>query len=521
MAQEEAQALDHHYIGTEHLLLGLIFDPGCMAAKSLESLGISLIEVRSQVEDIIGRGQQPPSGHIPFATSAKKVLELSLREALAFGHNYIGTEHLLLGVIRQNDGVGASVLTELGIRLSVARETVVGLLAGHTKTTSTKFEEEPAEASRPATEAPRRAATTRPSLLLDEFSRDLTQAARDDELDLVIGRSREIERVMQVLGRRTKNNPVLIGEPGAGKTAVIEGLARAIARGEVPSTLEDKRIQVLDIPALFSGTSDHRAAEERLGMALAEADAKGEFIVVIDELHSVPHARGAHRIGESAPLLALTMRYNNIRLIGTATAEFYREHVETDVVLARALQTIPIAEASVAETVTILHTVRQRYEAYHGVAITEGALAAAARLAERDTAGRVRPGSAVALIDEAGSRIRVRHRIEAPETQALDARIAERRRAKEAAIDDRNFEEAARLRDKEKELVAERAEQLEQWRQTKQSSPLNVDATLIEEVHAESLPASMNRRGRRAQASLPADIAATLIDADAEIWSMV
>ncbi|MFG3421657.1 Clp protease N-terminal domain-containing protein, partial [Micromonospora sp. NPDC048063] len=401
LAQEEARMLNHNYIGTEHILLGLIHEGEGVAAKALESLGISLEGVRQQVEEIIGQGQQAPSGHIPFTPRAKKVLELSLREALQLGHNYIGTEHILLGLIREGEGVAAQVLVKLGADLNRVRQQVIQLLSGYQG-------KEPAAAGT----APGEAAPST-SLVLDQFGRNLTQAAREGKLDPVIGREKEIERVMQVLSRRTKNNPVLIGEPGVGKTAVVEGLSQKIIKGEVPETLKDKQLYTLDLGALVAGSRYRGDFEERLKKVLKEIRTRGDIILFIDEIHTLVGAGAAEGAIDAASILKPMLARGELQTIGATTLDEYRKHLEKDAALERRFQPIQVGEPSLAHTIEILKGLRDRYEAHHRVSITDAALVAAATLADRYISDRFLPDKAIDLIDEAGARMRIR-RMTAP-----------------------------------------------------------------------------------------------------------
>jgi ATP-dependent Clp protease ATP-binding subunit ClpC len=452
LAQEEARLLNHNYIGTEHILLGLIHEGEGVAAKALESLGISLEKVRQQVEEIIGAGQSPPSGHIPFTPRAKKVLELSLREALQLGHNYIGTEHILLGLIREGEGVAAQVLVKLGADLGRVRQQVIQLLSGYSGT------KEGATAAAGGGEAPGG------SLVLDQFGRNLTQHARENKLDPVIGRENEIERVMQVLSRRTKNNPVLIGEPGVGKTAIVEGLAQAIVKGEVPETITGKQLYTLDLGALVAGSRYRGDFEERLKKVLKEIKTRGDIILFIDELHTLVGAGAAEGAIDAASILKPMLARGELQTIGATTLDEYRKHLEKDAALERRFQPIKVPEPSVAHTIDILKGLRDRYEAHHRVQITDQGLVAAANLADRYISDRFLPDKAIDLIDEAGSRLRIRRMGAPPDYKELEERIAEVRRQKEQAIEEQDFERAARFRDDEKRLAAERAEKEDEWR---------------------------------------------------------
>jgi ATP-dependent Clp protease ATP-binding subunit ClpC len=469
LAQEEARMLNHNYIGTEHILLGLIHEGEGVAAKALESMGISLDAVRAQVEEIIGQGQQAPSGHIPFTPRAKKVLELSLREALQLGHNYIGTEHILLGLIREGEGVAAQVLVKLGADLNRVRSTVIQLLSGY-QGKETVAQGGPAEGT-PST-----------SLVLDQFGRNLTAAAREGKLDPVIGRETEIERVMQVLSRRTKNNPVLIGEPGVGKTAVVEGLAQAIAKNDVPETLKDKQLYSLDLGALVAGSRYRGDFEERLKKVLKEIKTRGDIIIFIDEIHTLVGAGAAEGAIDAASILKPMLARGELQTIGATTLDEYRKHIEKDAALERRFQPIQVKEPSVAHTIEILKGLRDRYETHHRVSITDGALAAAANMADRYISDRFLPDKAIDLIDEAGSRLRIKRMTAPAELREFDEKIAEARKAKESAIDGQDFEGAAALRDKEKTLIQERNDAEKNWKATDLDKVTEVDEELIAQV---------------------------------------
>ncbi|NIL44196.1 ATP-dependent Clp protease ATP-binding subunit, partial [Salinispora arenicola] len=470
LAQEEARMLNHNYIGTEHILLGLIHEGEGVAAKALESLGISLEGVRQQVEEIIGQGQQAPSGHIPFTPRAKKVLELSLREALQLGHNYIGTEHILLGLIREGEGVAAQVLVKLGADLNRVRQQVIQLLSGYQG-------KEPAAAGT----APGEAAPST-SLVLDQFGRNLTQAAREGKLDPVIGREKEIERVMQVLSRRTKNNPVLIGEPGVGKTAVVEGLSQRIVKGEVPETLKDKQLYTLDLGALVAGSRYRGDFEERLKKVLKEIRTRGDIILFIDEIHTLVGAGAAEGAIDAASILKPMLARGELQTIGATTLDEYRKHLEKDAALERRFQPIQVGEPSLAHTIEILKGLRDRYEAHHRVSITDAALVAAATLADRYISDRFLPDKAIDLIDEAGARMRIRRMTAPPDLRDFDERIAQVRRDKESAIDAQDFERAAQLRDTEKQLLGQKAQREKEWKAGDLDVVTEVDDEQIAEV---------------------------------------
>src|ERR671919_195178 len=441
LAQEEARLLNHNYIGTEHILLGLIHEGEGVAAKALESLGISLEAVRQQVEEIIGQGQQAPSGHIPFTPRAKKVLELSLREALQLGHNYIGTEHILLGLIREGEGVAAQVLVKLGADLNRVRQQVIQLLSGYEG-------REPAPAGGPAEGTPSS------SLVLDQFGRNLTVSAREGKLDPVIGRGKEIERVMQVLSRRTKNNPVLIGEPGVGKTAIVEGLAQSIVKGEVPETLEGKQLYTLDLGALVAGSRYRGDFEERLKKVLKEIKTRGDIILFVDELHTLVGAGAAEGAIDAASILKPMLARGELQTIGATTLDEYRKHLEKDAALERRFAKITVDEPTVAHTIEILKGLRDRYEAHHRVTIADQALVASANLADRYISDRFLPDKAIDLIDEAGSRLRIKRMQTPGDYKDLENELAQVVESKKKAVEAQDFEEAGRLRDSEKELLA-------------------------------------------------------------------
>ncbi|MEW1822076.1 ATP-dependent Clp protease ATP-binding subunit [Arthrobacter sp. NPDC080031] len=476
LAQEEARMLNHNYIGTEHILLGLIQEGEGVAAKALESMNISLDGVREQVQEIIGQGRQAPSGHIPFTPRAKKVLELALREALQLGHNYIGTEHILLGLIREGEGVAAQVLVKLGADLGRVRQQVIHLLSGYEGKDPSGMVAGPSQAE----------VAPAGSVVLDQFGRNLTQAARENKLDPVIGRELEMERVMQVLSRRTKNNPVLIGEPGVGKTAVVEGLAQAIVRGNVPESLKDKQLYTLDLGSVVAGSRYRGDFEERLKKVLKEIRTRGDIILFIDEIHTLVGAGAAEGAIDAASILKPLLARGELQTIGATTLDEYRKHIEKDAALERRFQPIQVQEPSVAHTVEILKGLRDRYEAHHRVTITDGALTAAAALSERYVSDRFLPDKAIDLIDEAGARLRIRRMTRPPELKAMDARIAEVKMEKESAIDAQDFEGAASLRMKEQKLVAERRERELRWKSGGTDGNAEVDEELIAEVLANS-----------------------------------
>ena len=415
LAQEEARMLNHNYIGTEHILLGLIHEGEGVAAKALESMGISLEDVRREVEEIIGQGSQPHTGHIPFTPRAKKVLELSLREGLQMGHKYIGTEFLLLGLIREGDGVAAQVLTKLGADLPRVRQQVIQLLSGYEGNEGEGNQSQGgagpvgagAGAGQGGRGGPGGSGERSNSLVLDQFGRNLTQAARDGKLDPVVGRDSEIERIMQVLSRRTKNNPVLIGEPGVGKTAVVEGLALDIVNGKVPETLKDKQLYSLDLGSLVAGSRYRGDFEERLKKVLKEINQRGDIILFIDEIHTLVGAGAAEGAIDAASLLKPKLARGELQTIGATTLDEYRKHIEKDAALERRFQPVKVEEPSLDDTILILKGLRDKYEAHHRVSYTDEALKAAASLSDRYINDRFLPDKAVDLLDEAGARMRI------------------------------------------------------------------------------------------------------------------
>ena len=472
LAQDEARLLNHNYIGTEHILLGLIHEGEGVGAKALESLGITLEGVREQVREIITEGTQAPTGHIPFTPRAKKVLELSLREALQLGHGYIGTEHILLGLLREGDGVAVKVLTRMDAQPAAVRQEVIERLSGYQG-------KETVNAGGGNQEG-----TPSGSLVLDQFGRNLTQAARDQELDPVIGREREAERVMQVLSRRTKNNPVLIGEPGVGKSAVVEGLAQSIVAGDVPETLKDKQLYTLDLGSLVAGSRYRGDFEERLKKVLKEIKTRGDIVLFIDEIHTLVGAGAAEGAIDAANILKPMLARGELQTIGATTLEEYRKHIEKDAALERRFQPIQVEEPSVEETIDILRGLRDRYESFHKVTITDEALEAAAQLAARYVNDRFLPDKAIDLIDEAGARLRIRRLSAPPELKEYDQKIEEAKRAKESAIDAQDFEKAASLRDDEQKLTAERKAKEDAWRNGESDSISVVNDDVIAEVLA-------------------------------------
>ena len=480
LAQDEARGLKHNYIGTEHLLLGLISEGEGVAAKALETMEIKGEAVRASVIEIIGEGEKPVEGHIPFTPRAKRVFELSLREALQLGHNYIGTEHLLLGLLKEGEGVAAQVLTKQGADLAQVRQTVIQMLSGYQR--GDEEGRESVGAGVGGTGGPERSN----SAILEQFGRNLTQAARENKLDPVIGRRTEMERVMQVLSRRTKNNPVLIGEPGVGKTAVVEGLAQAIVAGVVPETIKDRQIYSLDMGSLVAGSRYRGDFEERLKKVLKEIRTRGDIILFIDEIHTLVGAGAAEGSIDAAQMLKPMLARGELQTIGATTNDEYRKYIEKDAALERRFQPVKVDEPSVDETVEILKGLRDRYEAHHRVIITDAAIQAAAELADRYISDRFLPDKAIDLVDEAGARLRIRRMTAPPELRELDEKIAEVRRNKEAAIDDQDFEKAASLRDEESKLAQERKSKEEAWKGGESDEIAEVGDQEIAEVLAMS-----------------------------------
>jgi ATP-dependent Clp protease ATP-binding subunit ClpC len=473
LAQEEAKLLNHNYIGTEHILLGLIHEGEGVAAKALESLGINLDSVREQVQEIIGQGQQAPTGHIPFTPRAKKVLELSLREALQLGHSYIGTEHLLLGLIREGEGVAAQVLTKLGADTNRVRQQVIQLLSGFQGKETVAVGGDTAEKQKG-------------SQILDQFGRNLTQAAADGKLDPVIGREREIERVMQILSRRSKNNPILIGEPGVGKTAVVEGLAQAIVNGNVPETLKGKQLYTLDMGSLIAGSRYRGDFEERLKKVTKEIRTRGDIITFIDEIHTLVGAGAAEGAIDAASILKPLLARGELQTIGATTLDEYRKHFEKDAALTRRFQQVMVNEPSLPMAINILKGLRDRYEVHHKVSITDQALVAAAQLSDRYVTDRFLPDKAIDLIDEAGARLRLSILSSPPELREIEEKIVAIKVEKEKAIEDQNYELAAAKRDEEKKLNIERVKMEKQYRAGNVAAAGIVDEGLIAEVLAQA-----------------------------------
>jgi ATP-dependent Clp protease ATP-binding subunit ClpC len=459
LAQEEARTLKHNYIGTEHILLGLLREEEGLAARVLESLDITVERVRAQVVRIVGSGEEVTSGQIPFTPRAKKVLELALREALSLGHNYIGTEHILLGLVRENEGVAARILLDFDADSEKIRNEVIRMLSGPGGRRQGAGSQGPAAAGPGGAQGEGK----KSSKLLDQFGRNLTKLASEGKLDPVVGRETEIERIMQILSRRTKNNPVLIGEPGVGKTAVVEGLAQRITNADVPELLKNKQIYTLDLAALVAGSKYRGEFEERLKKVMKEITQRGDIILFIDELHNLGGAGAAEGAIDAASILKPALARGELQTIGATTLDEYRKYLERDSALERRFQQIRVDQPSTDETVQILKGLRDRYEQHHKVQITDEALEAAAELADRYISDRFLPDKAIDLIDEAASRMRIKSMTSPPVYRELEDEIEETRRAKESAIEAQEFEKAANLRDKERRLTNRKRELEEQW----------------------------------------------------------
>ncbi len=476
LAQEEARMLRHSYIGTEHLLLGLLREADGVAARVLGSLDVSLEEVRSEVARIVGEGDHEAQGQIPFTPRAKKVLELALREALSLGHNYIGTEHILLGLVRESEGVAARILNDLDVDADRVRQEVMRVLSGPVR-------RQARSGPAPSMEG-MEAREKKGSKILDQFGRNLTKYAEEGKLDPVIGRETEIQRVMQILSRRTKNNPVLVGEPGVGKTAVVEGLAQRIARNEVPSLLKDKQIYTLDLGALVAGSKYRGEFEERLKKVMKEITERGDIILFIDEIHNLVGAGAAEGAIDAASILKPALARGEIQTIGATTLDEYRKHLAKDAALERRFQQVQVREPTVQETQKILMGLRERYEEHHHVRITDEAIEAAAYLADRYISDRFLPDKAIDLVDEAASRKRIQNMCASPDLQEVERAIAEVRRQKEAAIETQDFEKAAALRDRERKLLQQRHELEDKWRQSDEAAEISIGEEEIAEVTA-------------------------------------
>ncbi|KFF31325.1 ATP-dependent clp protease [Bifidobacterium bombi DSM 19703] len=477
LAQEEAKALQHNYIGTEHLLLGLIKEGEGVAAKVLAAQGVTLEGTRKQVEEMIGKGNAQSDGHIPFTPHARQVLELSLREALQLGHSYIGTEHILLGLIREGEGVGTQVLIKMDVDLGELRSATIDAIRGNTAADGDADKGQLANAGGVQDKSHKSG-----SAILDQFGRNLTAEAAEGKLDPVIGRTNEINRVMVILSRRTKNNPVLIGEPGVGKTAVVEGLAQKIHSGDVPETLKNKQVYSLDLASMVAGSRYRGDFEERLKKVLKEIKTRGDIVLFIDEIHNIVGAGSADGALGASDILKPMLARGELQTIGATTTDEYRKYIEKDAALERRFQPIQVQEPSVADTIEILKGLRERYENHHHVTITDGALQAAAELSARYIQDRNLPDKAIDLIDEAGARLRIKRLTEPPELKELDARISKISDEKDKAIKDQDFEKAAELRDSQEKLEAERKDKEKTWREGGSNVKMVVDEDQIAEV---------------------------------------
>ncbi|MGI8910754.1 MAG: Clp protease N-terminal domain-containing protein, partial [Rubrobacteraceae bacterium] len=473
LAQEEARQFNHNYIGTEHLLLGLLREDEGVAARALSSLNVTLDEVREQVESIVGYGEEGTGGQAPFTPRSKKVLELALREALQLGHNYIGTEHILLGLVRESEGVAARVLSNLDVDPDKVRREVVRMLGGGRSGRGRGGEAaggRGAEAKRPKTRQ------------LDQYGRNLTAYAEEDKLDPVIGRTQEIERIMQILVRRTKNNPVIIGEPGVGKTAIVEGLAEEIAEDRVPEILAGKEVYTLDLGALVAGSKYRGEFEERLKKIMKEITDHGDVILFIDEIHNLVGAGAAEGAIDAASILKPALARGEIQVIGATTIDEYRKYVEKDKALERRFQTIQVGEPSVEETKLILKGLREKYESHHKLEITDEALKAASELGDRYIADRFLPDKAIDLVDEAASKMRIKTMSSPPYYKEIDDELAEVRQQKDAAVEQEEFEKAASLRHSERKLISQRREIEKAWREGDGEERVSIGENEIAEI---------------------------------------
>lgn len=482
LSQEEARNLQHNYIGTEHILLGMIREGDGVAARALNLVKVELDQARELVEELIGKGENRDKGHIPFTPRAKRVLELSLREALELGHNYIGTEHILLGLLREGEGVAHQVLVKCGVDVKSLRSKVIQLLSG--------YENAQDEEENTGGETVGVGGGYRPqksgSAILDQFGRNLSAAAAAGKLDPVIGRENEMERVMQILSRRTKNNPVLIGEPGVGKTAVIEGLAQAIVKGEVPETLKDKHIYNLDMGSLVAGSRYRGDFEERLKKVLKEIRNRGDIIIFIDEIHTLVGAGAAEGAIDAASILKPMLARGELQTIGATTIEEYRKYIEKDAALERRFQPIQVEQPTVGEAIKILTGLRERYETFHRVVITDEAIEAAATLADRYISDRFLPDKAIDLLDEAGARLRISRPSQPPEVTQIDKELQDLQVQKEQAVEEQDFEKAAQLRNRESELNEQRSELEKAWKEKQGDSIGTVTEESIAEILAMS-----------------------------------
>jgi ATP-dependent Clp protease ATP-binding subunit ClpC len=481
LARQEAQKLNNDYIGTEHILLGLVQEGSGVAAQVLKNLDVDLRKVRAEVERLVEHGTSPVSGtQLPFTPRAKRVLELALEEAQNLGHNYIGTEHLLLGLIRESDGPAAHVLQNLGVKPEDVREEVIELLGADAPQGAPKAGGEEGEGAEGGPEEPAAGKSKTPAL--DAFGRDLTELARETKLDPVIGRAREIERVMQILARRTKNNPVLLGEAGVGKTAIVEGLAQRIVQGEVPEILRNKRLVVLDLAMMVAGTKYRGQFEERIKAVMTEVRRARNIVLFIDELHTLVGAGGAEGAIDASNVLKPALSRGEVQCIGATTLDEYRKYIEKDGALERRFQTVMVDPPSREETLEILKGLRDRYESHHRVRYTDQALVDAIDLSVRYVTGRFLPDKAIDVVDEAGARVRLKAMTQPPDVKDLEAEILRKDQEKEEAVAAQDFERAASLRDAVSKLRKRKEQVLEDWRKRSRDAEDVVDSDIIAET---------------------------------------
>ncbi|NQT74938.1 MAG: ATP-dependent Clp protease ATP-binding subunit, partial [Candidatus Omnitrophica bacterium] len=481
LAKEEAKRFNHDYIGTEHILLGLVREGEGVAAVVLQKMGLSLQQIRLEIEKIVKPGPSTViSGDIPFTPKAKKAIELSGEEARSLGHNYIGTEHILLGLIREGEGVASQVLMNMGVDLDKVRRETVELLGSATPGFTAGPPGGGAKHGGYGPAAGTKTSSKTPAL--DAFGRNLTNLARDNKLDPVIGRQNEIERVIQILSRRTKNNPVLLGEAGVGKTAIVEGLAQKIVKGDAPEILRDKQVIIIDLALMVAGTKYRGQFEERIKAVMDEIKRSKNVIIFIDELHTLVGAGGAEGAIDASNILKPALSRGDIQCIGATTMDEYRKYIEKDAALERRFQTIMVDPPTVNETIEILKGLRDRYEAHHKVEIVDEALEAASKFSDRYISGRFLPDKAIDLIDEAGAKARLSIMTAPPEIKNMETDIENIRKEKDAAIKEQDFEKAARLRDQEKEARKKLDKARQQWKKSRMEARPKVDEELIANI---------------------------------------